>query len=167
MTNTPKNLKTYSPRFRFSETGNPQANKGFTLLEVLLSVAIIAVLAGMSIPIYQSFQNKNDLDIATTAAVQSLRRAQILSQAVEGDTSWGARLQSGSVVLFKGTSYAGRDSIFDEVFEISSSLTLSGLSEVVFGKFSGAPQATGNITLTSANNDARTITINSKGNINY
>lgn len=142
-------------------------NKGFTLLEVLLSIALVAVLAGMSIPIYQSFQNKNDLDIAAAAAVQSLRRAQVLARAVDGDTSWGVRLQSGSVVLFKGTSWAGRDSNYDEVFEISSSLALSGLSEIVFSKFSGTPQVTGNITLTSVNNDARTITINSKGTIGY
>ena len=164
MANTPKNLKIYNLQ---PTSYNLQAHKGFTLLEVLLSIALIAVLVGMSIPIFQSFQNKNDLDIAATVTVQNLRRAQVLAQAMDGDTSWGTHLQSGSIVLFKGTSWTGRDSNYDEVFEISPSLVLSGLSEIIFGKFSGVPQATGNITLTSVNNDARTITINSKGAIGY
>ena len=40
---------------------------GYTLLEVLLSVAIISAIAGFSIPVLQSFQNRNDLDVAVSA----------------------------------------------------------------------------------------------------
>ncbi|KKT34575.1 MAG: hypothetical protein UW24_C0026G0001, partial [Parcubacteria group bacterium GW2011_GWA2_44_12] len=36
-------------------------NAGFTLIEVLLSITAIAIIAGISIPVYQSFQNRNDL----------------------------------------------------------------------------------------------------------
>jgi len=140
---------------------------GFTLLEILLSIAIIAIIAGIGIPIYQSFQVRNDIDIAAAAYVQNLHRAQALSQAVDGDTSWGVYAVSGSITLFKGTSYAARDITYDEIFNVSNSIVLSGISEIVFSKFTGLPQTTGTIILTSINNENRNITINAKGMVNY
>ncbi len=142
-------------------------NAGFTLIEILLSVAAITIIAGISIPVYQSFQVRNDLDIATVEIAQSARRAQTLSQAVDGDTSWGIKIQSGSIVVFKGVSYAARDITFDEVFDVLTSITPSGVSEIVFAKFTGLPQTTGTITFTSNANETRTITINAKGVVSY
>lgn len=141
--------------------------KGFTLLEVMLSIAAIMIIVGISIPIYQLFQVRNDLDIATVEIAQSARRAQALSQAVDGDISWGIKIQSGSIVVFKGASYAVRDTTFDEVFEVPASITPSGISEVVFAKFTGLPETTGTITLTSNTNETRNIIINQKGMIDY
>ncbi|EKD76164.1 MAG: hypothetical protein ACD_43C00207G0002 [uncultured bacterium] len=140
---------------------------GFTLLEVLLTVAAISIIAGISIPVYQSFQNRNDLDIAATTFAQSLRRAQVLAQAADGDTNWGVAVFSGSIVLFKGISYAARDANYDELSDLSPSITLAGTQEYVFAKFTGLPQTTGTLTLTSVNNETRTITINAKGMVNY
>lgn len=138
---------------------------GFTMLEVLLSVAVIALIAGIGTPVYQSLQNRNNLDITATSVVQSLRRAQILSQAADGDTSWGVHATSGNITLFRGTSFASREAAYDEVFDMSPTITPSGLTEVVFSKFSGESQMTGTMTLTSAANETRTITINEKGTI--
>lgn len=140
---------------------------GFTLLEVLLSIAIIGILAGISMPIYQSFQVKNDLDVAVNTIVQTLRRAQLLSQAVDGDSSWGVYMQNGSITLFQGADYSSHDSNFDEVFDVPTSITFSGIQEIVFTKFSGEPQTTGIITLNSSTNETRTITINEKGMVSY
>ena len=142
-------------------------SRGFTLLEVLLSIAIIAGLAGMSIPVYQALQMRNDLDIATVTAAQTLRRAQTLAQAVDGDTSWGVYTQSGSITLFRGTSYASRDTDVDEVFTVPTTITPTGRQEFVYIKFSGVPQNTGTLTLTSEANEIRNITVNGKGTIIY
>lgn len=144
-----------------------KSDAGFTLIELLLSIAVITLIAGMSAPVYQSFQVRNDLDIATVATAQNLRRAETLATAVDGDTSWGIKVQSGSITLFKGTSYAARDVAFDESFDLPESLTPSGVSEVVFAKFTGLPQTTGTITYTSNANETRNITINAKGMVSY
>ena len=137
------------------------------MIEVMLSLAIIAVLAGISTLIYQSFQVRNDLDIAAVTIAQSMRRAQTLSQAVDGDTTWGVDVQSGSITVYKGVSYAGRDATFDELFDMPTSVTPSGLGGVVFAKFTGLPQTTGTVTLTSNASEVRSIVVNSKGMISY
>ena len=142
-------------------------NKGFTLIEMLLSVSVIAILAGISVPVYQSFQNRNDLDIAVTSVGESLRRAEVLAQSVDGDTSWGVHLETGSIVLFKGVSYATRDVNFDETFDVPTSINPTGISEVVFAKFTGLPNVSGTITLTSNINETRNISINSRGMVDF
>ena len=144
-----------------------RSRPGFTLLEMLLVVAAISILAAMSIPVYQTFQVKNDLDVAENTIAQSLRRAQTLSLAVDGDTTWGVKVQSAEIVLFKGASYGARDSSFDETFDMPTTITPSGLGEVVFGKFSGDPQQTGTITLTTSTSEVQTLTINAKGVVDY
>ncbi len=137
------------------------------MIEVMLSLAIIGVLAGISAPIYQSFQVRNDLDIAAVTIAQSMRRAQVLSEAVDGDATWGVDVRSGSITVFKGATYAGRDTTFDELSPMPTSITPSGFGGAVFAKFTGLPQTTGTITLTSNANETRTITINAKGTISY
>jgi prepilin-type N-terminal cleavage/methylation domain-containing protein len=141
--------------------------KGFTLPEVMVSLATISAIAAVSIPIYQSFLARNDLDIAAATIAQISRRAQLLAEASDGDTSWGVMLQTGSVTLFKGASYAARDTAYDSAFDVPGSIAPSGLSEVVYAKFTGLPQTTGTYTITSATNETRNIAINSKGTVSY
>lgn len=142
---------------------------GFTLVELLLSIAMIAILAGIGAPIFVRSQTKNDLDTAVEILVESLRRAEVLSQANDGDTTWGVNFASGAITLFKGSSFAGRDSSYDEVFSLSSAISGSGLTEVVMAKLTGYPNTTGTTTLTSNTNvsDSATITINSRGMVTY
>ena len=141
--------------------------RGFTLIEVLLSVVLIAFITGVSVPIYRSYLVKNNLDTATMIFVQSLRRAQGLSQAGEGDTTWGVNIETGLITVFKGASYAARDTTYDETFTIADSIGISGVQEIVFSKMYGEPQTTGSVTLSSDMGHSKTITINGKGFIDY
>lgn len=140
--------------------------RGFTLIEVLLSIALIGLIAGIGAVVYQQMQNRNDLDVAVTSIATDARRALALSSAADGDTSWGIRIDAGALTLFQGTSYASRISTFDEVTTLSPAISPSGLQEVVFAAFTGLPQTTGTLTLTGAN-DSRTLTINAQGTILY
>ena len=140
---------------------------GFTLLEILLVIVLIGLLAALSTPIYNNYKLKNDLTVAVNVTAQSLYRAQILSQAVDGDSSWGVNILTGNIVIYKGTSYATRDINFDEQYEISPQISISGQNDIVFNKFSGLPQTTGDIILTGVNNEVRTININSQGMVQY
>lgn len=143
--------------------------KGFTLLEVLLSIALLGLIAGFSAPLYVSFQNRNDLDIATASVVQNLRRAQMLAQSSTNDQAWGIKLENANLIVFRGASFASRNASFDEIYPLSSSLVFSGLTEIIFTKFSGLPTApsVGTVTLTNVNNETRNIIINDQGMFDY
>lgn len=140
---------------------------GFTLLEVLLSIVLIGILVGVSVPAYYTLFYKNDLDVAKNQVAQSLGRAAFLALSSDGDNNWGVQIQTGVITIFQGASYSSRNTDYDETYSIASSITPSGLTEIVFNKMTGLPQSTGDIILTSTNGDTKTITINSKGTVNY
>ena len=137
--------------------------KGFTLFELLLSISIIAVIAGGILALDIPAQQRNDLDTTRDAIVQSLYSAQMRARGVDGDSAWGVSLQNNTITLFKGSSYATRDTTRDETTEIPGTLVATGLSEIVFTKLSGNPTPTGTITLTSKTNEMRTLSINTMG----
>jgi len=140
---------------------------GFTLLEVLLSVAIITILTGISLPVYESFVRRNDLDLTAQGITAMLRRADTYARAVKNDSAWSVEIQPTTVTLFQGTNFAARTVAFDETLSVPASMTPGGIGEVQFAKFSATPNVAGNITLTSTTNDVRTITINTKGMVSY
>lgn len=144
-----------------------QHTPGFTLLEAILTIAIMTVLAFAAIPFYESFVFKSDLDGAAQTIAYSARRAQLLSQAADGDSSWGVKITTSSITLFRGTSFAARAPAFDEAFDLPGSLSITGVTEWVFNKVSGLPAAAGTTTLTSIRNETKNVRINSKGMVEY
>jgi hypothetical protein len=86
---------------------------------------------------------------------------------MSGDSAWGVSIAASRVTLFRGPSFAARNQNYDEIYTLSSAVSPSGLSEVVFVKATGTPQTTGTITLTANADATRTITINSQGMVAY
>jgi len=140
---------------------------GFTLVELLLSVVIISMLVGASLPAYESFARRNDLDLAAQNLAQTIRRAETYARAVNYDSAWSVEVQTSTITLFRGTVFASRDTAYDETIAIPASIVPSGLAEIQFTKFSAAPNTTGAITLTSTTNDVRTVAVNAKGVVTY
>jgi len=140
---------------------------GFTLIEVLLSVVIITMLTALSLPVYASFVQRNDLDLAAQNLATTIRRAETYARAVNYGTAWSVEIQTSNIVLFQGTVFATRDTALDETTSIPGSVTPSGLGEIQFTKLSAAPNVTGTVTLTDAANEVRTVTINAKGVVSY
>ena len=149
---------------RFSRRHN--LINAFTLIELIISISVLALLIAGSLPLAISFYNTRSLDVQEKSIVQALRRAQLKSIFQDKDSSFGVYISSGKYVLFKGNSYTGRDPAYDEVFDLPKNISTSGLSEVVFSKLSGIPLETGNIILKIANRSG-TIVINKAGVANY
>lgn len=139
--------------------------RGFTLLELLLSISVIAVIGGVGAPIYASLQTHSDLATAAQLITQAARRAQTRAWANEGDSNWGLYLTTGQAVIYKGDSYAGRDSTYDETYTISGSLVITGDSDYLFAKVTGTADAAGTIILTSLDSSTAPITIGANGQV--
>lgn len=150
-----------------SKNSSIKVNKGFTLLELFLVIVVIVIMMSMTIGVGAYFVWKNDLDIANANTALAWRRAQILSQANSGDSLWGVSIQTGKIVIFKGNSYAARDTGFDEEIEIANNLTASGLTEITFSKVYGLPSSNGTLLYQNTSNQTTSISINGKGTISY
>lgn len=140
---------------------------GFSLVEILLVMAIISVIATLSIPLMQTYYSQNELKVAVDSSVQGLRRAQSYALSEYQDSNWGMHIESGRVVVFKGANYASRDQTYDETVTFGNFISIAGTTDVVFTKFTGAPSATGNLVLSINSDHVKTININSKGMVSY
>lgn len=140
---------------------------GFSLLEVMLTISLLALIAAFSAPAFMSLQNRNDVDIATSASAQALRRAQSLSEAMWKDSEWSVHFENNQVTIFKGTTYSTRTTSEDDINNLSGGVTFSGLSNVTFSKDSGEPTSTGTITINGQGNETRIVTINAIGAVSY
>ncbi|MEK7180934.1 MAG: type II secretion system protein [Patescibacteria group bacterium] len=143
------------------------SQSGVTLLEILLVVGVIAIISAFSLPVYESFKNKNDLSLGVTLSANALRRASELAMASDGDSKWGVKFVTSSIIIFKGDNFASRDSNFDEKSDISSNILISDTSEVVFQKYSGLPLAETTTTFSASNGETAIIHVNLKSAIIY
>lgn len=151
----------------FTPFRNKKFLTGFTFLEILLVLGIILVLLAVAWPIGLDFYRGQEFETQTQFLIQTLRRAQSNSMAIELDSSFGVYVGNNYFTLFKGNSYASpsRDIQYDEIFYLPDIISASGISEVVFSKFEGKPNIVGDIILASDSNVA-TININTMGRIN-
>lgn len=140
---------------------------GFSLIEMLLSVMIIGMITAISVPLYNSFLARNDLDITSQQIAEAFRRAQVYARGVKNDSAWSVEVQTSAITLFKGTVFASRDTTYDETIALPGSVTASGLSEVRFALLTGLPNTTGTVTLTSNASETKTVTVNAEGMVNY
>lgn len=138
--------------------------KGFSLIELLLVIAGTVIIAALTLPVGIRFFQTQQLDEATSNILNTLRKAGSQAKFSKNDSAFGVKFLSGSYVLFQGNSYASRTQSEDETLNLSSGITTSGITEIVFAKITGIPNTTGTLTI-SFLNDNQTITINGQGNV--
>jgi prepilin-type N-terminal cleavage/methylation domain-containing protein len=131
--------------------------KGFTLIELVMVLGIMAILMGMSGPFYSRFLVQNSVDNTSVQLAEELRKAQIYSMSGKQGTDWGVRYGSGVITL-----YAGGNTGFDERINVNPSINVTGLSDVHFNRVTGTPSAVLSVVI-SGNNTSRTISVNSLG----
>ncbi|MFA6410427.1 MAG: prepilin-type N-terminal cleavage/methylation domain-containing protein [Candidatus Buchananbacteria bacterium] len=141
--------------------------KGFTLIELLLVIGMMAIVAGMSVPFFQTFQVSSDLYTNTNTIVKTLDRARQQAISGQNNSDWGVYFANDvkKVILFKGSNYASRQVDYDQeiVYSKPFNLTADFGSEVSFSVYSGKASKTGTISLSSQNNETKKIIIKDLG----
>lgn len=139
-------------------------NSALTLIELLVVITILGILGLAASPIYNNFlistYYHNKLDEITT----SLNTARTNTLSGKSDSQWGVHLSSTTITLFQGSSYASRNSDFDQNYKVPASITLSGTTDIIFTKPLGFPSSTASLTISSAN-DSATISVNQYGTV--
>lgn len=138
-------------------------DKGITLVELLLSIAIVSILAATTAPLGARFVQENSTRNARDIIVSYYHTARIYSLSARGGNSWGVKSQAQEIVLFSGDDYASRNSAWDQVYQLPSNLNITN-QEMLFEKFTGTASP-GTIELTNNGNIVHRVIIDEHGNI--
>ena len=143
--------------------------RGFALIELLISIAIIMILATMTYGVLYTTNTRKALDTDALKVVTKLREARSLTLAAKNDREWGIHLASTSITLFEGSSYDSESSSnivvkLNPLVTLSSTLQGDG-SDVIFERLSGdtAQYGTTTVSLIASSTVARTIIIYETG----
>lgn len=136
----------------------------FSAMELILVIAIIALVFAATIPFAYRFRNQQLRETLQTDLIQVLRQAQLRALQSEAGSDWGVHLSSGSFVLYRGSSYNTREPSFDITYNIHESVTWTGLSEITFHRGRGTPFTGGTLQF-SDQASSGTIIVNTVGGI--
>lgn len=141
--------------------------RGFTLIELILVIAISVIVAGLSIPFLQSFGVSTDTRTHALTINRTLRRAQQQAMSGQVDASWGVYFDTtgNEIILYQGDNYVARDTDYDQSTILEGGLTLSNTfgDDINFAVYSGTPSVSGTATITSQNNEVFIISVTSLG----
>ncbi|OGF62775.1 hypothetical protein A2662_00215 [Candidatus Giovannonibacteria bacterium RIFCSPHIGHO2_01_FULL_45_33] len=146
--------------------------KGFTLLEILVSMAIIVVLSALIFSVMSSFGESNKLTEANSGIIGLLRDARSRTLASEFGSNFGVHFENTKAVLFRGDVYdsaspANESYLLPPSIEISAIDLTAGAVDTVFTRLYGTTTASGTVTLRSRSVPAKihTVSIYSTGGI--
>lgn len=149
------------------------SRSGFTLVEVLLVIAIMAVTAQFSMSVYRSSVGGSALSASAEELIQNITRAREFAVSGYLNSNWGVYFdnvnQPHSYTVFKGANYAARDTGYDENYQLEAGVSFDALdiggSEVVFVRPDGTTSQTGTITLQNLEGKTASAQINALGRI--
>ena len=139
--------------------------RGFTLIEILVIIAITIILIGLAIPSYRFFQKESDLINNTEEIINTLRLAQNKTLASEGASQYGIYFDQATsthqYTLFKKINGSSSEEVhkLPESIEISEINFNGGGSEVIFDRISGTTSQYGSLTIRLKDDPTKTKTI--------
>ncbi len=141
--------------------------RGITLIEILMVVAILGILTGISVSSFRTISNTKTLDKEAEVVLSYINRTRTNAINSLNLEAHGVSFASSTVTIYYGTSAVTAAS--SSVYTLSGGHTISGVSlsngatNFYFNKLSGEPSATGSITIRNQSGDTKTITIYGTG----
>lgn len=148
------------PAFRSQRI--PRVFSGFSFIEIMLSVALLLIIGTLSAFFSSRMIVTNAVTETGDFLAGSLEEARFDSKAGKDGGQWGVHIGLTAVTFFRGNSYASRDTGLDRILELNPNVTISGPKEVVFGRVSGLPNASGTV-IVSGGGSSVSLVINDRG----
>jgi len=145
-----------------------EARKGVTLLEVLLVAALLFVIIPMGVVIYSNYYGYSAAGNAVNQLTFELRKAQMYSMMDRNGNGWGVTFvtSTANIVLYSGSTYATRNTLFDESYNVPGSVSIAGLNETDFARVTGYPNVTSTVSIT-ASGRVRKVTVQAQGVVSH
>lgn len=154
-------------------------NRGFTLIESLISFALLFIIFGLIYTNLGAFSPANNVAIEATRVISVLEEAYfkaLQSKTLEGNEaySWGVCFNSNVYKVFATkTNYAERNQLYDEIYLPEKEVTFSDFllpndcesgtaNAVIFSRGSGYVTSSGSFVVVNGAN-TKTVTINQIG----
>lgn len=145
---------------------------GFTLLEILISVGIIALIGSLGLVSFISSRRTRDLNVETQSVLAILRLAQSKTLSAEGGEPWGMHLESDKYTLFPAQNSFNAVTASNTVYILPSTLEIANISlsgggqDVIFQRISGRTPQSGTFELrVKSGVDSALIAIGASGEV--
>lgn len=142
-------------------------NSGFTLLELVIVVALSMLIAGFILYSFRSYASYQQYNQATSEVEFNLNQARLEARVAADDSAHGIKFTGGDMILFTGDTYSAVDPNNETVSFDFADVTVElsgGVDEVVFSKLDALPSATGTIIVTGTiYNASTTFSISNSG----
>jgi prepilin-type N-terminal cleavage/methylation domain-containing protein len=139
-------------------------SKGFTFVEIVLVLAILAILISLIIPSFGKVGGSEALDTATMSVIAVLNEAKSQAISSKNASNYGVRIFYNKLVSFEN-SYGtlNKEITISNLVTISTSTGIG--TDVIFSNVSGNTSASGTVTVTVLSDTSKksTITIYSTG----
>jgi prepilin-type N-terminal cleavage/methylation domain-containing protein len=127
---------------------HPSISRGFTLPELLVVIALMVAVAGLTLPSALRFYQNQIVDDTARSLQDALRRARQSAASRRNDSAFGVKIQSDRFILFQGSSFAGRTAAEDETTTYPASVSVTGtFDEIVFSRLYATSSASGTISV--------------------
>lgn len=165
-------IKTQKSNPPAGRAGLKSKNYGISLIEMLVVIAIGAILVTAVIISFSSFRNNKIVDVSADQILSVLNEARVKTVSSEDYSRFGVRLEAARAVFFKGDvftepnpSNSNIETPLSPLVEISDISLNGGGADIVFQKLTGKTNNYGSlrVRLKSDNNKYKTISIKSTG----
>ncbi len=117
---------------------------GFTFIEVLVTVAIVAVLTTVSVVSFSTYLRRENLLANRSALLSGLREARSRTLASIGGSQYGVKIDADRFTVFPGSTFSSSTADASYMFSQGVKITTT-IPVVVFTRVTGNASASGTI----------------------
>ncbi|MEK7227872.1 MAG: prepilin-type N-terminal cleavage/methylation domain-containing protein [Patescibacteria group bacterium] len=142
--------------------------KGLTLIELIMVVAVIAIIVAITVPALISFRKNQAIQNTTNAITSLLEEARTKTLASYNNTFYSVHFETDKATLFTGSTYSSSDTtnkvvLYDTPVVLQSTSLSGGGVDVIFDRLKGTTSKYGTIMVQIPSGTSKTITISSGG----